>query len=290
MKLRVTAKLRRNADGRIELDYGRDTLPSHRFGPGGYEEDPEVQKGNWQELRRLKSQIIQKAYELIESWKLRGKKVKDLFTDPNLKQYSYKIRTEIEKYLNSLGMLQVFKEAYGDNISDWFHNGVIASTDRTAVSGQTGGVDYRTELPGSYKPQWGSFLAHIQKSPEIIQLGSSHVDKGVLSIQLKDHPGFDVRLEAAWFGYGDSDLDNLDDDEPQILTYLTVQGYVTVTNDPVGDSTWLGTIRHCGGRLRDLPKVANAVEAILETIQSMDYSSSDGTPLPFESGVKLRIS
>jgi hypothetical protein len=82
--------------------------------------DREVQRGDRNQLREIKSKVVQFAYELLQSWGLAGKRIADLFSDPQLKKYSYKIRTEIENFLKQHNLLDTFKQNYGNNISDWF--------------------------------------------------------------------------------------------------------------------------------------------------------------------------
>ncbi len=105
MKLQVKANLKK-----AQRDIGID--------PWG--NDREVQKADRGHLKEIKSKVIQFAYQLLQSWGLAGKRIADLFSDPQLKKYSYKIRTEIENFLKQHNLLDTFKQNYGNNISDWF--------------------------------------------------------------------------------------------------------------------------------------------------------------------------
>lgn len=105
MKIRVKANLKK-----AQRDIGID--------PWG--QDREVQRGDRNHLKEIKSKVTQFAYQLLQSWGLAGKRIADLFSDPQLKKYSYKIRTEIENFLKQHNLLDTFKQNYGNNISDWF--------------------------------------------------------------------------------------------------------------------------------------------------------------------------
>lgn len=163
MKLHIKANLRK-AD-RIELDDRGHTPNQQNQEKQGWGNDREVQKDDHQRTKGLKSEVVQYAYGLMKQWGLAGKKIMDLFSDPQLKNYSYKIRTEVEKFLKDKGLLENFKNAFGNNVSSWFSEGVIAKTGKLRFKAVV--VKIKTKAgAGTASPELLSAISERAQKPD----------------------------------------------------------------------------------------------------------------------------